>query len=387
LGLHLCLVSEPVNKVVRALAVRGAGVIETHRLLKAVRPVVRRDGGPEALRELLDPDGDGYVLESDWFAAQQSILETLEGMLDSDLQVSSEDTCSDLAREETRLALLLKRCVVRPQAIQISALGVLRRVCQHKAHGPVAADTLATLGAVKSLMDLIKADPLSSVHSRGLELLLEASKASEKLRRTADQAGVITVLKSVQHRAQEEMRAASEHAETQEATASQEDLAVDVLGACERCLAFYMRQEAGLLYTMQAGEVGAQEKAAAAIWHMSANRPSVRGAILGKKGIVETVAWNGVSDGTCEETKLTFSNSETVVNRHHSKIARRSSLNVLRVLGQVPYETEIAEDKPVVRKIKTKSKLKRWMEYQSNPIHTLPYKPKTRASIEGWQGF
>eukprot|EP00961_Rhodomonas_salina_P077295 1036571-Rhodomonas_salina.1 len=90
------------------------------------------------------------------------------------------------------------------QAIQISALGVLRRVCQHKAHGPVAADTLATLGAVKSLMDLVSAyaaamrcpdacirDAVFGIDvgcaATRLELLLEASKASEKLRRTADQ--------------------------------------------------------------------------------------------------------------------------------------------------------------------------------------------------------
>ncbi len=61
---------------------------------------------------------------------------------------------------------------------------------------------------------------------------------------------------------------------------AKEQQQTEVLGACDRCIAFYMHQEAGLLYTMQAGAVEQKEKAAAAIWHMSAHRPKVRGAIL-----------------------------------------------------------------------------------------------------------
>jgi len=295
-----------------------------------------------------------------------------------------EEAAMAFARCDGSLQLIAKCADLYPTRIQGLSLRIMSGVCRIARIGVSmrAAETLLDLGSMKFAMEVLHSynkdgkmpsdgssgdgddgggsggsgggESLSDAAKRSrdqeeaasaaLSFMLHACQASERFNSEACQAGLIALLE----RAQTSGR--------------------PFPSVAEGLIASLKEGPDWLIHLLTTGGIVSQERAAVAIWHMSAHQPIMRARLNASRhsqNSIESVAFTGVENSKALEAVWTTESSHVQVRRYHTDAARRGAINALKALGQLPSEFEPLDlKKGDERKKRLKrTKLGKWREY------------------------
>ena len=207
----------------------------------------------------LDPWMEGFIVTTDWSKVQACHLRVFTVLLQKDC--SREDTAEQLCHTKGTISVFSDLACCGDVRVQGAAFSVITELAKiERVSLRVVSDFLDKGGDIV-LIDVINRSE-DNIHP-ALECLLQLSQASAHFRGRIGCSGVLKKISSIS---------------TNKPTTAR--FSENIVSSAQQVINFFSKGDAGLFYIMRNGSRSAQEKAAAAVWHLSAHNPEMKSSFM-----------------------------------------------------------------------------------------------------------
>ena len=202
--------------------------------------------------DYLDSEKEGIIVSAEWSWLQTKILLVFAALLSK--KCSSGDTADQLCNTKQGFVIFSKLACCSNLIVQGAAFNVLTGLSRIRDVGNIVALQFLDMGGDRILVNAVD-QGTNEFKCSALDCLLCLSQASAKFHGRICSSGVLAKINKI----------SSHNVHGEKVTKSGQSV-----------LAFFSKGDAGLFHILRNGSQEAQEKASAAVWHLSAHNPKMK---------------------------------------------------------------------------------------------------------------